>query len=107
VNVGKAGDETYCLSETIGMLASIALEHEGPDRLIEKLKDLGSSRSGAVPTLPQAVAEVLTDHLTGEQPEERAEANRLVGDLCPECGQATLIREEGCMKCHTCGFSEC
>ena len=28
-------------------------------------------------------------------------------DLCPECGQATLVTEEGCLKCHTCGYSEC
>ena len=30
-----------------------------------------------------------------------------IGDLCPECGQATLIMEEGCCKCYSCGYSEC
>lgn len=30
-----------------------------------------------------------------------------IGDLCPECGDATLIREEGCLHCYTCGYSEC
>ena len=30
-----------------------------------------------------------------------------IGDLCPECGEATLINEEGCRKCYTCGYSEC
>ncbi len=30
-----------------------------------------------------------------------------IGDLCPECGQATLINEEGCRKCYSCGYSEC
>ena len=30
-----------------------------------------------------------------------------IGDLCPECGSATLIREEGCLHCYTCGYSEC
>ena len=29
------------------------------------------------------------------------------GELCPECGQATLINEEGCRKCYTCGYSQC
>ena len=29
------------------------------------------------------------------------------GDLCPECGQATVVNEEGCRKCYACGFSEC
>jgi ribonucleoside-diphosphate reductase alpha chain len=32
---------------------------------------------------------------------------RIVGDLCPDCGEATLINEEGCRKCYTCGYSEC
>lgn len=30
-----------------------------------------------------------------------------IGDLCPECGQATVVNEEGCRKCYTCGYSEC
>ncbi len=30
-----------------------------------------------------------------------------IGDLCPECGQAAVINEEGCRKCYACGFSEC
>jgi ribonucleoside-diphosphate reductase alpha chain len=28
-------------------------------------------------------------------------------DLCPECGSHTLVFEEGCAKCYTCGHSEC
>ncbi len=30
-----------------------------------------------------------------------------IGDLCPDCGQAALVNEEGCRKCYTCGYSEC
>lgn len=30
-----------------------------------------------------------------------------IGDLCPECGQAAVVNEEGCWKCYACGFSEC
>lgn len=30
-----------------------------------------------------------------------------IGDICPECGAATLIRKEGCVSCHNCGYSEC
>jgi ribonucleoside-diphosphate reductase alpha chain len=30
-----------------------------------------------------------------------------IGDLCPECGQAALVNEEGCRKCYSCGYSEC
>ena len=38
---------------------------------------------------------------------EEKKEHRQIGELCPECGQATLINEEGCRKCYTCGHSEC
>jgi ribonucleoside-diphosphate reductase alpha chain len=28
-------------------------------------------------------------------------------DLCPDCGQASLVLEEGCAKCYSCGASKC
>jgi ribonucleoside-diphosphate reductase alpha chain len=28
-------------------------------------------------------------------------------DICPGCGEATLVFEEGCKKCFGCGYSEC
>jgi len=28
-------------------------------------------------------------------------------DLCPTCGEASLVFEEGCKKCYSCGYSEC
>ena len=32
---------------------------------------------------------------------------KLVGKVCPECGQATLIYQDGCMLCTNCGHSKC
>jgi ribonucleoside-diphosphate reductase alpha chain len=29
------------------------------------------------------------------------------GEICPECQNATLMNEEGCRKCHSCGYAEC
>lgn len=31
----------------------------------------------------------------------------VTGEICPECHNATLMNEEGCRKCHTCGYTEC
>lgn len=31
----------------------------------------------------------------------------ITADLCPECGSATFVMEEGCKKCHSCGYSMC
>jgi ribonucleotide reductase alpha subunit len=31
----------------------------------------------------------------------------VTGNLCPQCGCNTLVNEEGCKKCYSCGYSEC
>jgi ribonucleoside-diphosphate reductase alpha chain len=36
-----------------------------------------------------------------------ASSTMKIGDLCPECGEAAVVNEEGCRKCYACGFSEC
>jgi ribonucleoside-diphosphate reductase alpha chain len=49
----------------------------------------------------------------GHKIEEEAEASLQgiqpirIGDLCPECGEAAVVNEEGCRKCYACGYSEC
>jgi ribonucleoside-diphosphate reductase alpha chain len=45
--------------------------------------------------------------LDGEQSGEVEKTTFKIGDLCPDCGQAALVSEEGCRKCYACGFSEC
>jgi ribonucleoside-diphosphate reductase alpha chain len=47
------------------------------------------------------LVELKTDDLAPEQPLLK------IGDLCPECGQAAVVNEEGCRKCYACGYSEC
>jgi len=37
----------------------------------------------------------------------RGKTTLKAGDMCPDCGLATLVYEEGCQKCYSCGFSEC
>jgi len=40
--------------------------------------------------------------------EESQEIQLVLGaDLCPDCGNSSLISEEGCMKCLLCGYSQC
>jgi ribonucleoside-diphosphate reductase alpha chain len=52
------------------------------------------------------------DHLRSETAlavthEEEIGDQYRIGDLCPDCGQAALVSEEGCCKCYSCGYSEC
>ena len=43
----------------------------------------------------------------GQFGEEQALASAASVDICPSCGANTLVYEEGCSKCYTCGHSEC
>lgn len=99
--------------------------------ITEQLSGIGGGRHlgfgrERVRSLPDGVAHVLGEHLTNgfAHHEEHAAVSPAVqiqapppssdefevseiGDLCPECGHATLVYQEGCQKCYSCGFSEC
>jgi ribonucleoside-diphosphate reductase alpha chain len=86
-----------------------------------------------VSSLPDGVAQVLGQYLNttreGHEPQVKDEQEngkpygktmeeeaketqggmdvRQFGDICPECGHASVVNEEGCRKCYSCGFSEC
>lgn len=59
-----------------------------------------SKYSRTTPRTPERIREIVqtnSDPYGGRKP----------GDLCPKCGVASFVREEGCQKCHSCGYSEC
>ncbi|HTZ00390.1 MAG TPA: hypothetical protein VMB75_11160, partial [Rhodocyclaceae bacterium] len=57
--------------------------------------------SPAAAALPASSPAPASSPVVAEQPYLK------IGDLCPECGQAAMVNEEGCHKCYACGFSEC
>lgn len=38
---------------------------------------------------------------------QKAQNRMVTVDLCPECGAGSLVFEESCKKCYSCGYSEC
>jgi ribonucleoside-diphosphate reductase alpha chain len=125
VQVGKAGSDTMAVAEALGRLISLVLRLPSPLSAQRRLEEVVSQLSrigGGQPTgfgaakilsLPDALARTLGEHIgLGRRGEPEANAaapagRRRVGDLCKECGQATLVYEEGCKKCLSCGFNEC
>jgi ribonucleoside-diphosphate reductase alpha chain len=105
--------------------------------IVRQLLGIGGGRSlgfgpNRVRSLPDGIGQVLDLYLRekagavhsleeksngnggmGHKLEEEAEASAgtapkmKIGDLCPECGEAAVVNEEGCRKCYACGFSEC
>jgi ribonucleoside-diphosphate reductase alpha chain len=132
INTAKAGSDTAAVSEAIGRSLSYILRMSSPIPPRQRLEEVFQQYAGIggrrptgfgpnrVRSLPDGIAQALQEYLenTGwkfqqvnleeiegeiSQPENWME----VGDLCPECGQAALVNEEGCRKCYSCGFSEC
>jgi ribonucleoside-diphosphate reductase alpha chain len=122
VSVGKAGSDTMAVAEAMGRLISLTLRMPSPlspkrrlEEMIAQLSGIGGGRPlgfgpQRVLSLPDGIARVLAEHLGQVKPEATSvvTAEKLTaGDICPECGQATFVYEEGCKKCYGCGFNEC
>lgn len=100
--------------------------------VISQLNGIGGGRPmgfgpNRVRSLPDGLAQILTDYIqsrderlsgmpqtekpkNGDKPWVEVPATQhmmQIGDLCPECGQAAFVNEEGCRKCYACGYSEC
>ena len=128
LNIGKAGSDVSAVSEALGRLISLTLRMPATlppsERLrwvMDEMAGIGGGRAmgfGAnrVRSLPDGVAQVIAEHLSGlpEHPEPVSGeqmalplADRPIGDLCPDCGEAAFLNVEGCKKCFVCGYSEC
>jgi ribonucleoside-diphosphate reductase alpha chain len=118
-------------------LASPVSPRDRLKEVINQLSGIGGGRPlgfgvQRVLSLPDGVAQVLSDYLdrTAEQTAtadatgnahpnghpttgpaglwaEQHQPTLKIGDLCPECGEASLLNEEGCRTCASCGYSEC
>jgi len=100
--------------------------------VISQLNGIGGGRPmgfgpNRVRSLPDGLAQILTDYIqgrderlsglphaehpkNGDKPWVEVPATQhmmQIGDLCPECGQAAFVNEEGCRKCYSCSYSEC
>lgn len=105
-------------------------------KIVQQLKGIGgASQIGfgkdRVMSLADAIAKALAEELSlasGVQEAEQQPLNLTLGnsgqddvlplvsadsyeakhaDLCPECGNASFILQEGCQKCFSCGYSKC
>ncbi len=134
VNVGRAGSELAADAEAIGRLISLCLRINSPhmtsrqiaDLVVDQLRGIGGGSTigfgkDKVRSLADGVAKAIEEHvmennqkvgaisLTGHQPALVKEEKRVgrARDICPKCGDAGLIYEEGCARCLSCSFSKC
>ncbi len=111
------------LSEVVRQLSGIGGSRSlgfGPNRvrslpdgvgqaLDEYLNGVNTHRSVSAETSPDLKPAPVLE--TASQPVQTApsalQSPLAMGDLCPECGEASMVNEEGCRKCYSCGYSEC
>lgn len=103
--LGKSGKDTQAHTEALGRLISLSLRSGvAMQEIIDQLRGIGGSQpvwdeEGVILSLPDAIARGL-ERATGSVSHVPA------ADMCPSCG-ALLVREEGCVKCPSCGYSKC
>ncbi len=133
VNVGKAGSDVFAMSEALGRVSTLFLRFgELPNGnkanlLIKHLKGIGGSGGvGFGPTrvesIPDAVAKAIEMHIeegstnqadvglpnvSADIQEDLHGEDEKALDLCPQCGSASLIHQDGCKNCTSCGYSRC
>ena len=135
--LGKGGDLANSDLEAICRLFSLLLRLDGDiQTVIDQLEGIGSSLSvpskdGRIKSLADGLARALRKYaevkrrdgldaiLSGrvkslDSPASsngsagRADQEALFKIKCPDCDSAgTLAFEEGCLKCHACGYSIC
>ena len=135
--LGKGGDLANSDLEAICRLVSLLLRLDGDVRtVIDQLEGIGSSLSvptkdGRIKSLGDGLAHALRKYVTAKKrdglsamlggqvmsldsPEASNGSTRpsdeetLFKIKCPECdGAGTLAFEEGCLKCHACGYCIC
>lgn len=83
-------------------LIAVALETTSKIQMSE-----GERKAAQMPVedgmVPQAMQRAMTAPIQNIQP---AKGKTGLGK-CPECGDENLVREEGCTKCYSCGYSKC
>ncbi len=128
ISIGKAGSEVAAMAEALGRLISTTLRfgnhlpaRERAAEIVSQLSGIGGPGSvgfgpNRIRSLPDAVAKAISLHfeltkpvVTSELPktESVSLAAGVHRDLCPSCGAAAFVFEEGCSKCYSCGYSKC
>lgn len=64
------------------------------------------SAIAAIAAIQQVEAQVQQASVV-QTSQNTAPKRKVVYDLCGKCGEASLVHEEGCKKCYSCGYSAC
>ena len=82
-----------------------------PDAVAQAIERYLAEREGIQEELPitspSVVGSIGAAQLEGESEASNSRMDHSFLGSCPDCGTGQLAYEEGCVKCHVCGYSEC
>jgi len=120
IEVGKAGQTMKVMSEALGRIVSIALQHRVPvNEVIKTLKGLDSSspvwyrfeeddqKPVQIFSIPDGLAQLLERYYINIDKNELEFLNGSSLSACIKCGIRAYLETEGCGVCQNCGFSNC
>lgn len=108
---GKPGGAAAAFSDALGRMISLAMTYGAtPAEIVHQLRGIQDGNPagvgpGAVLSVPDGVARALGEYYLVEESAYEARNLPVIG-ACPECGSG-LTRQEGCVVCHSCGYSKC
>ncbi|MCA1739711.1 MAG: vitamin B12-dependent ribonucleotide reductase [Actinobacteria bacterium] len=109
--LGKPGGTAAAFSDALGRMISLAMTHGAqPAEIVHQLRGIQDGHPAgvgpnAVLSVPDGVARSMAEHYLVEDGPAEAKSLPVIG-ACPECSGG-LIKQEGCVVCHSCGYSKC
>jgi ribonucleoside-diphosphate reductase alpha chain len=117
VTLGKSGGDEKADAEALGRLISLYLQHGGDIKnVVSTLKGIKGKyvswdEGTQLQSIPDAIAkalELLTlNHVVKESGFPTEGNPKSPGGTCPDCHENTLVFENGCYHCGSCGYSKC
>jgi ribonucleoside-diphosphate reductase alpha chain len=111
VILGKPGGTAAAFSDALGRMISLAMTHgASPGEVVHQLRGIQDGHPAgvgpnAVLSVPDGVAKAMAEHYLVEDSLPDTRELPIIG-ACPDCGSG-LTRQEGCIVCHSCGYSKC
>lgn len=77
------------------------------EEIVEEIVKRQSAAKETVVEVASIVASATAEAASKIETVAGKRVRRARADMCPQCGKMTLVREEGCQHCNSCGYSRC
>ena len=91
-SISKYKDKTTSKGSSCASAVALALI-DAHNQFVEEFLDIDEDEE----------IEIKTVQNNNEQPKQESNGQ----SVCPECGEQALMKTEGCVSCHNCGYSKC